>query len=149
MPTDAWTSCDPDVAHRQRRALQDYSDLIRRHREMDADITLCSCSVPREQASNRGLVRVDPSTGAALVLTAWCTLVTLVLCKTKWLAACALVPPCLGRYWAGQAQCVAHALRTTEATVDVPAGMVLLVAAALAGPESSRNEDPQNQGQVA
>ena len=32
---------------------------------MDADITLCSCSIPRDQASKRGLVRVDPSTGAA------------------------------------------------------------------------------------
>ena len=43
--------------------MQDYSDLIRRHREMDADITLCSCSVPRDQGSKRGLVRVDPGTG--------------------------------------------------------------------------------------
>ena len=38
--------------------------MIRRHREMDADITLCSCSVTRERADQRGLVRVDPKTGA-------------------------------------------------------------------------------------
>ena len=63
---------------------------------MDADITLCSCSVPREQASNRGLVRVDPSTGAARVLTAWCMHATLMLCNTGHLAACTVVPPCLG-----------------------------------------------------
>ena len=50
--------------------LQDFGDMIRRHREMDADITLCSCSVSREHAGKRGLVRVDPHTGKAPALTA-------------------------------------------------------------------------------
>ena len=43
--------------------------MIRRHREMDADITLCSCSVSRERADQRGLVRVDPHTGVYSQLT--------------------------------------------------------------------------------
>ena len=64
----AWTGPTPaagaaGAAEPRTLLRQDFGDMIRRHREMDADITLCSCSVTRENASKRGLVRVDPHTG--------------------------------------------------------------------------------------
>ncbi len=43
---------------------QDYGQLIRTHREADADITICTNSVGWEMAPRRGLARVNPDTGA-------------------------------------------------------------------------------------
>lgn len=44
--------------------MQDYVDLLKRHRENDADVTIATHSVGWGQASRRGLTRVDPETGA-------------------------------------------------------------------------------------
>ncbi|KAK9794930.1 hypothetical protein WJX73_010196 [Symbiochloris irregularis] len=41
----------------------DYSQLVKTHREQDADITIATHSVSQEVATQRGLVRVDPETG--------------------------------------------------------------------------------------
>ena len=46
--------------------LQDYIELLKAHRENDADITIATHSVGWGQANRRGLTRVDPETGAAL-----------------------------------------------------------------------------------
>ena len=50
----------------RHRVLQDYIELLKAHRENDADITIATHSVGWGQASRRGLTRVDPETGAAL-----------------------------------------------------------------------------------
>ena len=42
---------------------QDYSALVKTHRELDADITISTYSVPQQVAAARGLVRVDPESG--------------------------------------------------------------------------------------
>ena len=49
--------------------MQDYVDLLKRHRENDADVTIATHSVGWGQASRRGLTRVDPETGAHLANT--------------------------------------------------------------------------------
>ena len=49
--------------------MQDYSQLVKTHREQDADITIATYSVPEREASQRGLVRQDPETGGSLVRT--------------------------------------------------------------------------------
>ena len=43
--------------------LQDYAQLVKTHRELDADITISTYSVSAKVAAARGLVRVDPETG--------------------------------------------------------------------------------------
>lgn len=43
---------------------QDYGQLIRTHRESGADITICTNSVDWAMAPRRGLVRINPDTGA-------------------------------------------------------------------------------------
>ena len=43
--------------------VQDYMDLLKTHRENDADITIATHSVGWGQAPLRGLTRVDPDTG--------------------------------------------------------------------------------------
>ena len=42
---------------------QDYGDLLRTHRENDADITIATHSVGWKQASLRGIIRVDDTGG--------------------------------------------------------------------------------------
>lgn len=44
-------------------SLQDYAGLVKTHRELDADITISTYSVPEKVAAARGLVRVDPDSG--------------------------------------------------------------------------------------
>ena len=44
--------------------LQDYGDLLRSHRENEADITIATHSVGWKQASLRGIIKVDAATGA-------------------------------------------------------------------------------------
>lgn len=43
--------------------MQDYVELLKTHRENDADITIATHSVGWTQANRRGLTRVDPETG--------------------------------------------------------------------------------------
>lgn len=43
-------------------------ELLKRHRENDADVTIATHSVGWGQASRRGLTRVDPETGHFLLL---------------------------------------------------------------------------------
>lgn len=45
------------------RLVQDYMELLKKHREHDADITIATHSVGWGQATRRGLTRVDPDTG--------------------------------------------------------------------------------------
>jgi len=54
--------------------LQDYVELLKKHREFDADVTIATHSVGWGQATRRGLVRVDPDTGAPLLQIAICLL---------------------------------------------------------------------------
>lgn len=43
--------------------MQDYAQLVKTHRELDADVTISTYSVSAKVAAARGLVRVDPDSG--------------------------------------------------------------------------------------
>jgi ADP-glucose pyrophosphorylase len=74
--------------------VQDYMDLLKTHRENDADITIATHSVGWGQAPLRGLTRVDPDTGTRSFANSACNF--LVAAVVAWMSEASAITGCQG-----------------------------------------------------